>query len=125
MGDVEEKSIAANAGFEYGDEIIFIDNKRTATWNSVIDSLITKVIDAKTIEIVLRKKHGVESSVYMDMSAISIDEMAEGDLLTRLGVDVLRPVLPAVIDTILDSGGCGKRWSLKYGQDTFNRWRQN
>ncbi len=47
IGEVEAGSIASQAGFQVNDEIMYIDNKRTATWNSVMEALVAKVVDGE------------------------------------------------------------------------------
>lgn len=101
VGIVPGDTPAAASGIEEGDQITRIDNVETATWNSVIDNLIGKVVKGDVIELELQNATGKRRTVTLDLSQISIDEMAKGDLLRRLGLQPFRVPVPAVIGKIV------------------------
>ena len=104
IGEVADDSMAMHAGFRSGDEIMAIDGQKTATWNSVMDLLVAKVIEGERAYFNLRDASGHERLVDIDLGTISIDEMAEGNLLRLFGIEPERPVIPATIGKVLDNG---------------------
>ena len=102
LGEIEPATPAAAAGIQAGDEIVAMDGERTATWNSVMDKLIAKVVNGGAVEITVQSEAAAPRVAKLDLSGVSIDEMAEGDLLTRLGFSVRRPAAPAVVGQVLE-----------------------
>jgi hypothetical protein len=85
IGAVQTSSIAAISGLRADEEIIAINSDNTATWTMVADALITGVVDDAVVNIRLRSGTA-EREVAMDLQSISMDELAEKDLLERIGI---------------------------------------
>lgn len=94
---VEPGSVAAEAGITAGDEIISVNGRRTPTWATVAEVMIGRVVDGGELTLIIRDAAGRTATRHMDLSRLSIDDIAEGALLERLGVTPSRPTLPAVI----------------------------
>ncbi|HIF51788.1 MAG TPA: RIP metalloprotease RseP [Thiotrichaceae bacterium] len=111
IGDVEPLSISSRAGLVSGQEIISINNVKTPTWSTVVDALVNYTVNADVININVIDSEGVEQNAQIDLSEISIDEMAEGKLLEALGLSVIKLKLAAIIGEILP-GGAAERSGL-------------
>jgi len=111
IGDVEPLSISSQAGLVSGQEIISINSVKTPTWSTVVDALVNHTVNADVININVIDSEGIEQNAQIDLSEISIDEMAEGKLLEALGLSVIKLKLAAIIGEILP-GGAAERSGL-------------
>jgi regulator of sigma E protease len=101
VGKVEGGSIAEQAGFTHGDEILAVADQPTPSWESVVYAMLSEALDSTNLHIVVRSQTGVEH-VYQ-VASEGFSELAEdGMLLQNLGLSPDRPVLPPVIGTVLD-----------------------
>lgn len=114
VGAVEPGSPAGQAGIRSGDEILEVDGRRTPTWSAVLDVTVSRVISGSDATYVITDRSGTERHVEIELSAISIDDMAGGGLLRRLGMEPQRPVIPAVIGNV-SAGGAADRAGLLPG----------
>lgn len=113
IGEVDKASIAARAGIESGDRVIAVDGRTTPTWTAVIDSTVSNVVNAKQVVFTVQGD-SKERQVQIDLSQISIDEMASGKLFRAMGIHPKRYPVPAVIGEILP-GGAAKASGLQSG----------
>jgi regulator of sigma E protease len=104
VGSVQEGSPAVHAGFQVDDEITKINGRATPTWNSALELLVAGVIDHSTAAVRVKDAQGLERLLAVELSAIPIDSMAEGNLLNLLGVEPARPSIPAVIGAVTQQG---------------------
>lgn len=116
IGKVETASISATAGLREGDEIIAINNTATGTWASVIDRLVNYTVNGEQVGLRLRDPDGIIRQAKLDLSQISIDEMAEGKLLTALGLDMIELRLPAIIGTVMANGAAASSGLRQYDE---------
>lgn len=112
VGEVTPASISAEAGLQQGQEIIAVDNVKTPTWTAVIDRLVNHTVSADQVSLDVIDKAGGVQTISLDMSRISIDEMAEGNLLQALGMKVVELKLEPVIGEII-SGGAADMAGMK------------
>ena len=130
IGEIEPASISDNAGLNAGQEIMSINSTQTLTWSTVIDKLVNHTVNREIINIVVIGNDGVKQHVEIDLSQISIDEMAEGKLLEALGLSVIELKLPAIIGEILPGGAAGKSGLLQRDEivsvngDAIQSWTQ-
>jgi regulator of sigma E protease len=96
IGEVAPGSIAAEAGFAPGDELLAIADRPTATWESAMFVLMAKVLDGQDLLVRVRNERGLEEERILDGRALSglPDDPA---ILANLGLSPARPVLPAII----------------------------
>ncbi len=104
ISSVEEGSIAMQAGFRADDEITEINGRETPTWNTAVEILVAGVIERSTATVGVTDARGYERSLEVDLASIPIDAMAEGNLLRLLGVEPVRPAIPAIISEVADQG---------------------
>jgi len=114
IATVEPGSIAEQAGLRPGDRVASIDGEVTVTWTSVIDVTISRVLDRREVAIGVVGRDGSERDLSLDLSRISVDELAGGMLLRKIGVTPLRPIVPAIIGDVT-GGGAADRAGLKRG----------
>lgn len=108
IGEIEPASISDDAGLKAGQEIISINDTQTLTWSTVIDMLVNHIVNRDIINIVVIGNDDLKQEVEIDLSQITIDEMAEGKLLEALGLSVIELKLPAIIGEILPGGAAEK-----------------
>ncbi len=116
VGDIEPTSISSRAGLVSGQEIISINEMITPTWATVLDKLVNHTVNGDVIKISVIDNDGVEKKVDIDLSQVSIDEMAEGKLLEALGLSIIELKLPAIIGEVLPGGAAEKSGLLQYDE---------
>ena len=114
IGTVTPDSAAQRAGFQPGDQIISMNNTGTPTWLSVIDMAVKKVVHGERVTVDVVDRNQIPRRVELNLSEISVDDMADGRLLEEIGLSVYRPAIPAVIGEVLE-GGAAKRGGLQPG----------
>ncbi|MGH8120907.1 MAG: RIP metalloprotease RseP, partial [Gammaproteobacteria bacterium] len=114
IGAVQPDSIAAAAGLRADEEIVAVNSQRTATWTMVVDAMITNIMADQPAELRLKSSQAPERPVLLPLQGISIDDLAEKDLLAHIGITPLQLVLPPIIGE-LQPGGAAVRAGLKSG----------
>lgn len=100
VGKVESGSIAEQAGFISGDEILSVANQSTPTWESVVYILLSEALDSTSLSIQVRDKAGDEQ--HYQLQSLGLSDLSEdGRLLQNLGLTPDRPILPPVIGDVL------------------------
>lgn len=103
VGGVDPGSLAEQAGFVKGDEIVSIDDTTTPTWIEALDALLTLAIDGKT-------EISVHTKAVDDSTQIRLIHLTQEDVLTpevlhkRLGLKPWVPTIKPVIGKLLDDG---------------------
>ncbi len=114
IGEVETPSIAAEAGFVMGDEVLAVNDVKTPTWSTLLERLVTHTVTGDRVNMVVLEQDGAEKTVALDFSKISIDEMTEGQLLEILGLSIVKLNFPAIIDQVVADGAAQRSGLLKY-----------
>ena len=104
IGHVETTSIASSSGFVEDQEILSINGVSTPTWPTVIDSLVNHVVSGDVVDIQVKNNSGEKQVLSLNLSSISIDEMADGNLLKKLGLNIVKLKLPPIIGEIEKNG---------------------
>ena len=104
IGHVETTSIASSSGFAEGQEILSINGLSTPTWPTVIDSLVNHVVSGDVVDIQVKNNSGEKQVLSLNLSSISIDEMADGNLLKKLGLNIVKLKLPPIIGEFEKNG---------------------
>ena len=100
IGDVEPSSISEESGFVKGQEILAINGIKTPTWLTVVDSLVSNIVSENIVSIDVINADGDKQALNLNLSNISIDEIADGNLLNKLGLSIVKFKLPAIIGEI-------------------------
>ena len=114
IAQVQPGSIAAEAGLLAGDRITGVNGREIVTWTAVIDVTIGKVLERREVTIDVIGANGELRQHTIDLARVSVDEMAGGMLLRKLGVTPLRPSVPAIIGDVV-SGGAAERSGFQSG----------
>ena len=113
VGNVEKGTIAAEAGFQLGDEILKVNQKPTPTWVTALDELFTSAIDGER-DIV------VDVKTVDDQPKLRVINLTDGDVKSpeilnkRLGLKPWMPDIKPIIGKLLD-GGAAKQSGLQTG----------
>lgn len=108
VGDVEEGSIAAQAGLEYEDMILAVNGKRVDTLEGATLAIIDDLIDDGVIHL---RVQGVDGSVRDLALHTGSQRRALTDaerLLPGLGFDYWRPRLPAIVGGVVADSAAEK-----------------
>ncbi|MBK1644377.1 RIP metalloprotease RseP [Thiocapsa imhoffii] len=100
IGEVEPQSIADQAGFRAGDELLMIGDREAGSWETSLFAFIGKALDGQDLVVRVREPSGQELDRWIPSDAVR--RLAdEPDLLGRLGLTPMRPALPAVIGELV------------------------
>ncbi|HFE31792.1 MAG TPA: sigma E protease regulator RseP [Gammaproteobacteria bacterium] len=113
IGEVAPASIAAEAGFRAGDEIIAVDGVATPTWNTAHLTLLDKSLDQDVVELRVRGDDGLERQLVLPVAAIPAEEK-QRDLLRYVGITPWRMDYPPVLGELSPDGAAAKA-GLKSG----------
>ncbi|MAS83615.1 MAG: RIP metalloprotease RseP [Legionellales bacterium] len=106
IGEVESSSMGAKSGFVAKQEIVSVNGIITPTWSNVVDSLVSQTVSGDTAKITVKDIDGIQKSVYLDLSRISIDEIADGKLLKKIGIVIEKlEIAPIIGDIVKNSPG--------------------
>jgi regulator of sigma E protease len=99
VGEVEEASLASKAGLRKGDLIQAIDGKTVQTWQDARWLLLNASLEKPSVELETTNAQQVTHRTTLRFSGINND--AEQDVLEKLGLAMIKPDMPAVIDELL------------------------
>lgn len=96
VGEVAPQSIASEARFASGDELLAVADRPTPTWESAVFALMAEVLDGRDLPVRVRDESGLELVRILDGRALAglPDDPA---ILSNLGLSPARPALPAMI----------------------------
>ncbi len=103
VGDITPGSLAAQGGFQEGDVIVAIDGNRTPIWNTVVLSLLDKNLNKEDVEVTVKDAENSVHRRHLDFSNSDI-AVDRANLLKHIGLQPLRPVIPPVIDDVIQGG---------------------
>ena len=103
LDKVETGTLAAEAGFEAGDQIINVNQKPTPTWSMALDELFSSAIDGGrsiVVDVINR-----EEQPQIRVINLTDDDVKNPEILnTRLGLKPWVPVIKPVIGKLLEDG---------------------
>ena len=114
VGEINPASIAANASIKPDDEIVAVGSRNTATWTMVVDALLNDIMRTSEVKFTLRDPQIREREVWVNISTISIDDIAETGILETLGIKPKQYLVPAIIGDV-QNGLAADRAGLKPG----------
>ena len=113
VGAVEPGSVAAEAGFQRGDEVQRIADRSTPTWESAVFALMAEALDGEDLTVLVRDASGAEQHRWIEGGRLA--ELPEDpNIFDRLGLSPERPRLPPVIGE-LTPGEPAEQAGLKLG----------
>ncbi|MFK8068139.1 MAG: RIP metalloprotease RseP [Gammaproteobacteria bacterium] len=119
IGEVKENTPAAIAGIESGYEILGVEGDKTPTWSAFVQKCINKIVDGEAFDLLVKDQNGYEKTLQMDLSAIQIDDLSKGNLLTRLGFSPKRFPLDPIIDQVV-SNSAAEKAGVKSGDEIIS-----
>jgi regulator of sigma E protease len=99
IGPVESGSLAAQAKLRSGDLVVSLDGKPIGTWQDAQWQLLEAWVAHKPLTVVTRTQQGESHTHVLPMSKLPGEP--EGDVLQKVGISMLMPVIPAVVGEIL------------------------
>ncbi len=101
IGEVTAGGVAAIAGLKPGDEIIQVDGRPTALWDSIMSTAIDAILDARVVELTVRQLDGAEKRCALDFSRLSVDDLTRGEFFAKIGFKPRRPTIAPVIGKLV------------------------
>ncbi len=100
VGEVTPASIAAQAGFNVDDEVISTSGSATGTWESFVYTLISEAAGDDDVVVLVRDARENKRELVLPIDRISLF-MEDNDFIGKIGLRVRRPILPAVVGTLV------------------------
>lgn len=100
VGTVAPQSIAAEAGFQTGDELLRIGERPARSWETAVIDFTVKAFDGDALQVRVRDADGQERNRWIPGEKLA-GLTEEPDLLKRLGLEPQRPVIPPVIGELV------------------------
>ncbi len=97
VGKVADNSLAAQASIKSGELIQSIAGKPVKSWSDARWILLEQSLEQKTVEIEALSDNELHQHT---LSFAGIDNDAEIDILEKVGIEVFRPTMPAVISEV-------------------------
>lgn len=114
IGAVAEDSIADRAGLRPGYEILNVDDQKTLSWHAVSMSLINRIGDTGQIEIMASPAPGLNKQLFVLEVQDWMRNKEPSELLRELGIEPVKPDVPAVLGQVLPDGP-GYKGGLQVG----------
>ncbi len=103
VGEVNEGSIAAAGGFQYGDVITQVGDTRTVTWGTAGMALLDHSLDAEVVKVRVLEDGVISKTRLLDFSTPGL-ELERKNLLESIGINIMRPKIPALIGQVTPGG---------------------
>ncbi len=103
VGDVNDASLAAAGGFQRGDIITHIDGTETVTWGTAVLELLDSSLGEDVIEVRVLEDGVSSKTRLLDFSTPGL-ELERKNLPESLGINLMRPKIPAIIDEVVSGG---------------------
>lgn len=113
LGNVDTGTIAAEAGFQPGDQIISVNQKPTPTWAMALDELFSAAINGQR-DIVVDVKTREDQPQFRAIVLTDEDVKTPEILNQRLGLKPFIPLIKPVIGKLLEEGSA-KQAGLQSG----------
>lgn len=92
---------AAVAGLHAGDEILRLGDEPVATWQRLLPELIDRVLDSAPVSLEVRDAQGVVRNAALELAGARMEPKF---LFEDLGLRLLQPDIPPVLDQVLAGG---------------------
>jgi len=112
IGEVLENSYAAEAGLQYGDRILQVDQRDAVDWETVLVSMLDTMVSDGHIEFRVESENGIRHTVTIDVGNDAARLTEPGLLFKGLGFYPWQP--PAKVGSIAE-GGAAAAASMEIG----------
>jgi len=107
VGEILPDTLAAQAGFEEGEEIKSINGVPTVTWRNTIETLVASTVDAESgLKIQVETEEG-ELRTHRLIIPLELSQSPD-KLFKALGLRAWQPKIPVIIGTIIDNGAAAR-----------------
>jgi regulator of sigma E protease len=115
VGEVTPESLAEQAGFVSGYQIVAVNEQSATRWDSVMETSLKELLDNKQ-ELVysIQDQNNRHYDLRISVGNISIDDIAQGQFFEKIGFQPYRPPWPAIIGEIMPNSAAEKA-GLQYG----------
>ncbi len=101
VGEVTPQSLAEQAGFQSGYQILAVNEQPTARWDNVIQATLQQLLDDEQEFLYsVKNQQGDEYDLTLNLQGVTIDDMAQGAFFDKLGMRPFSPPWPAIIGEI-------------------------
>ena len=91
VGEVVPSSLASEAGFESGQEIVRIADRETHSWESVIQGIIGGSLSGEPLPVTVDDSSRGTRHLRLDLSSVALDDLTRGQFFDRLGFKPMPP----------------------------------
>ena len=103
LGAAVAQSLAQEAGFSEGDEIIAVNDEITPTWNQAMSSIMSTALEGESnISVKVKSSDMIESVKILHVDASKTQN--PDALYAKLGMKLFSPALQPLIGNVLDNG---------------------
>jgi len=100
IGEVAAESVAEQAGFAPGDELLRIGDRPVQSWETALFALTAEALEGGAVAVQVREKDGAEAARVLPAAALA--SIAESpDLVGQLGLEPERPRVAPVIGRVV------------------------
>ncbi|MEY3219942.1 MAG: metalloprotease RseP [Pseudomonadota bacterium] len=99
LGDILNDTPAARAGLKADDIIVSVNGEAVKSWEQTLQQTATAVLDAQPIVWEVEDEHGYKRRASFELG-LSADDLTQGDLLEKIGVQRGSPKIPPVLAEI-------------------------
>ncbi|GAW86535.1 regulator of sigma E protease [Bathymodiolus platifrons methanotrophic gill symbiont] len=102
VGSIETGTLAAQAGFVEGEEIVAVNNIKTVTWRETMETLLASALDAEEgLPIEVKTEEGAFITHILVIPLAVSQEPKR--LFTELGLKAWQPVIPPVVGRVIEN----------------------
>ena len=112
LGDIEAGTLAAEAGFAAGDEILSVEDTPTPTWTMALDELMSRALDGKREILITVTADGSQHTRFLQFSDDEIKSPEQ--FYKQLGFKPWSPIIKPVIGKLFE-GGVAEQAGLRSG----------
>jgi regulator of sigma E protease len=109
VGKVSEQSLAEQAGFKTGHQIVAINEQSANTWERVVQITLTEMLNnEQQLYFTVQTPSNHEYDITLSLTQFTIDDLAEGQFFDKIGLHPYRPPWPALIGEIMPNSAAEK-----------------
>lgn len=112
VGDLDPASVAAQAGFKPGDEILAVEGRKTPTWSMAVGHIMERALDEAPIQVEVTSKEGVHRNLQIALVAAAAEK--PDALFKRLGLTPYDPPIEPVLERV-EPGSPAEKAGLRAG----------
>lgn len=106
IGEVEVNSLAASAGFKSGEVIQKVAGAPVKTWTDARWILLEQSLESKSVEVETLDNNSDLNTHLLSFDGIDSDP--EIDILKKVGLNMIKPILPPILGEILPDSAAQK-----------------